>query len=105
MLSTVFKRLLFLIGGILLCTTTQIFLFTGGNVFGSRSNTAQLSRGAAPSAPIAPVTTASATTKPTGRDKSASYYQRPDFQTGVVYPQWNQTSYGPGDQAWQQGIA
>jgi hypothetical protein len=98
MLSTVFKRLLLLIGGILLCTMTQVFLFTGGNVFGSRSNTVQLSKGATPSAPIATATTVPAPTKPT------MHYQRPDFQTGVVYPQWNQYSYGPSDPTWQQGI-
>lgn len=99
MLSTVFKRLLLLIGGILLCTMTQVFLFTGGNVFGSRSNTAQVSRGATTPAPIATATTIPAPTKP------LMHYARPDFQTGVVYPQWSLDAYGPADPAWQQGIA
>ena len=99
MLSTVFKRLLFLIGGILLCTMTQVFLFTGGNVFGSRSNPVQVSRAVTPSAPIATPTVRPIATKQT------MHYQRPYFETGVVYPQWNQASYGPGDPTWQRGIA
>jgi Glycoside Hydrolase Family 113 len=31
--------------------------------------------------------------------------QRPDFQTGVIFPQWGQTAYGPEDPYWQVGLA
>ena len=98
MLSTVFKRLLFLVGGLLLCISTQVFLFTGGNVLGTRTNPVQLRRVLTTSTSIGTPTVALSPTKPTIQ------YQRPDFQTGIVYPQWNQNSYGPGDPTWQQGI-
>src|SRR5439155_20725826 len=27
------------------------------------------------------------------------------FETGVVFPQWSPTSYGPSDTAWLQGVS
>lgn len=33
-----------------------------------------------------------------------TYYQRPDFEAGIVYPQWSQTSYGPNDTSWQGSL-
>jgi hypothetical protein len=45
--------------------------------------------------------TVPATPSPT---QPAKYYQRPDFEAGVVYPQWSQTSYGPDDAAWQNNL-
>jgi hypothetical protein len=33
-----------------------------------------------------------------------TYYRRPDFEAGIVYPQWSQTSYGPNDTSWQGSL-
>src|SRR5712691_9122201 len=32
------------------------------------------------------------------------HLQRPDFQTGVIFPQWGTTAYGPEDANWQMGL-
>lgn len=87
MLPTLFKRLLILIGGILLCISTQVFLFAGGAFFGSHSASFQPNNGYA-SIPT-----------PTGQ------YKRPHFEAGVIFPQWSQTSYGPSDTEWLQGLS
>ena len=89
MSSSFFQRhfLLFLIGGILLSVALQGLLIVGENYFDSRSKPPQISSGGTPT--------------PT---RPAIRYQRPDFEAGIVYPQWSQTSYGPADTAWLQGL-
>lgn len=90
-MSSVFpKRLLFLIGSVLLCISTQVLLFSWGGFFGSPSPSSQTwNRYASPSTPTRP----------------AIQNQRPPFEKGVVFPRWNQTSYGPSDTAWLQGLS
>lgn len=39
------------------------------------------------------------------RNQETTYYQRPDFETGIVFPQWTHDAYGPDDPAWQQGLS
>src|SRR5438132_2890934 len=84
------KRLLFLIGSLLLCISMQVLLFSWGNFFGFQSPSSQTwSRYASPPTP----------TRPAIQD------QRPAFEKGVVFPRWAQTSYGPGDTEWLQGLS
>jgi hypothetical protein len=86
----VFKRLLFLIGSVLLCISTQVLLFSWGIFFGSQSPSLQTwSRSASLPIPTRP----------------AIQNQLPSFEKGVVFPRWNQTSYGPGDSEWLQGLS
>jgi hypothetical protein len=84
------KRLLFLIGSLLLCISTQVLLFSWGGLFGSHSPSSQIwSRYASLPTP----------TRPAIQD------QRPPFEKGVIFPRWAQTSYGPGDTEWLQGLS
>src|SRR5439155_9678934 len=84
------KRLLFLIGSMLLCISTQVLLFSWAGFSGSQSPSSQtLSRSVSVPTP----------TRPAIQD------QRPPFEKGVVFPRWNQTSYGPSDTAWLQGLS
>jgi hypothetical protein len=84
------KRLLFLIGSLLLCISTQVLLFSWGGFFGSHSPSSQTwSRYASLSTP----------TRPAIQD------QRPPFEKGVIFPRWAQTSYGPGDTQWMQALS
>src|SRR5579859_1703168 len=32
------------------------------------------------------------------------HMQRPDFRTGMIFPQWGVLAYGPRDQNWQVGL-
>ena len=84
------KRLLFLIVSVLLCISTQVLLFSWETFFGSQSPSSQTRNRSAILATL---------TRPAIQD------QQPPFEKGVVFPQWNQTSYGPGDTEWLQGIA
>lgn len=36
--------------------------------------------------------------------KVAKYYARPEFEAGIVYPEWNQSSYGPEDTTWLNNL-
>ncbi len=97
MLSSFFQRhfLLFVIGGVLVSVAVQGFLIVGENYLDSRPNLAQISSSGKPTpTPFTPVPT-----------RPPTHYQRPDFEAGIVFPQWSQTSYGPADTAWQQGLS
>src|SRR5205085_4401441 len=37
--------------------------------------------------------------------QAIAQHRRFPFETGVVFPQWSPTSYGPADTAWLQGIS
>ncbi len=93
--SSFFQRhfLLFVLGGVLVSVTVQGFLIVGENYLNSRSNLTQIISSTPTPTPFTPVPT-----QPT------THYQRPDFEAGIVFPQWSQTSYGPADTVWQQGL-
>src|ERR1700719_3741418 len=90
MRSVFLRRLLFLLGSVLLCIGVQVLLFSWENFFSSQPAS---SRSWSSSAPL------STPTRPAIQD------QLPPFEKGVVFPHWNQTSYGPADTAWLQGLS
>ncbi len=95
--SSFFQKhfLLFVIGGVLVSVAVQGFLIMGENYLDSRPDQAQMSSGKPTPLPTTPTPT------PT---RPQTHYQRPDFEAGIVFPQWSQTSYGPADTVWQQGL-
>ena len=103
--SSFFQRhfLLFVIGAIALSIVFQGFLIVGEHYVNFQQGQQPRGNGNNASVVVAqsPVSTVTATPQPT---QPAKYYQRPDFEAGVVYPQWSQTSYGPSDTAWQNSL-
>ena len=99
MLPSLFQRhfLLLVIVSIVLSITVQVFLFMGGEYLSSQLAQTQARTSGVPTA----TPTVAATPVPT---QPATFYQRPAFQTGVVFPQWSSTGYGPNDPEWQQGL-
>jgi hypothetical protein len=93
--SSFFKRhfLLFVLGGILVSIAIQGFLIAGENYLESQPAATQIPRSTPIPTPITPEST-----QPT------TYFQRPDFEAGIVLPGWSQTSYGPADTIWQDGL-
>lgn len=84
------KRVLFLLGSLLLCISTQVILFSWGGIFGPQPASLQAGNR---------YTTLPTLTRPAIQD------QRPPFEKGVIFPRWNQTSYGPGDTEWLKGLS
>src|SRR5579859_3850977 len=103
--SSFFQRhfLLFVIGAIALSIVFQGFLIVGEHYVNFQQGQQPKGNGNNASVVVAqsPVSTVTAAPQPT---QPAKYYQRPDFEAGVVYPQWSQTSYGPSDTAWQNSL-
>jgi hypothetical protein len=105
MSSSFFQKhfLLFVIGAVALSIIFQGILIVGEHYMSfqqgqpPQGNSANGNNGSAQS-PISTVTVTPLPTQPT------KYYQRPDFEAGVVYPQWSQTSYGPNDGTWQNSL-
>ena len=103
--SSFFQKhfLLFVIGAVALSIIFQGILIVGEHYVNfqqgqpPQGNSASGNDGSAQN----PVSTVTATPLPT---QPAKYYQRPDFEAGVVYPQWSQTSYGPEDGTWQNSL-
>jgi hypothetical protein len=100
--SSSFKRLLFLIGGLLLCIAAQVPLFINGNFFSAQSAQLKLVTNQTHTPSTASTSTTALAVSPT---PSSPRYQRPNFETGVVFPQWTQDAYGPADTKWQQGLS
>lgn len=85
---------LFLVGTSLLCISvlfvTLILLFAGNNFPGTHLQTlAEQQENNCRRAEISP---------------AVAHLQRPNFQTGIVFPQWSRDGYGQNDTKWQQGI-
>lgn len=105
MWSSFFRRhfLLFVIGAVALSIIFQGVLIVGEHyvnfqqVQQPQGNGNNTTVGSAQS----PISAVTVTPRPAQPGK---YYQRPDFEAGVVYPQWNQTSYGPNDTSWQNNL-
>lgn len=103
--SSFFQKhfLLFVIGAIALSIIFQGVLIVGEHYVNFQQGQQPQGNGNHTNVGVAPGTTSlvTATPQPT---QPAKYYQRPNFETGVVYPQWSQTSYGPNDTAWQNNL-
>lgn len=105
MSSSFFQKhiLLFVIGAVTLSIIFQGVLIVGEHYVNfqqgqpPKDNGSNTNVGAAQS----PTQGVIITPQPT---QPAKYYRRPDFEAGIVYPQWNQTSYGPNDTTWLGGL-
>lgn len=99
--SSSFKRLLLLIGGMLLCIAAQVPLFLGGDFFSTRAaHFSPVTRSAF--TPMATVTTG-LRVNPTPTLFVLHNHQS-QFEKGIVFPQWSPTAYGFGNPEWQQGL-
>lgn len=96
--SSFFQRhfLLFVMGAIALTIAVQALLIAGEHYLASHPGPGQ-SNGVI----IGRTPTPTVTSTPT---QPARYYQRPDFEAGIVDPQWSQNSYGPDDMTWQDDL-
>jgi Glycoside Hydrolase Family 113 len=84
---------LFVIGAIALTIFIQGMLVLGERYITSIQDRASLAHRPTPTPGITVVPT-----------QPPSYFARPNFEAGIVYPQWNQASYGPDDSAWQKAL-
>src|ERR1700730_968028 len=98
--SSFFQKhfLLFVIGAVALSIIFQGVLIVGEHYVNFQQGQQPQGNGNNTNVGVAqsPTSIVTATPQPTQPTK---YYQRPDFEAGVVYPQWSQTSYGPNDTA------
>src|ERR1700681_3491425 len=103
--STFFQKhfLLFVIGAIALSIIFQGVLIVGEQYVNFQQGQQPQGYGTNTNVGVAqsPTSIVTATPQPT---QPAKYYQRPNFEAGVVYPQWSQTSYGPIDTSWQNNL-
>ncbi len=103
--SSFFQRhfLLFVIGAVALSIIFQGVLIVGEHYVNFQQGQQPQGNGNNTSVGVAqsPQSTVTITPQPT---RPTNYYQRPDFETGVVYPQWSQTSYGPNDTPWLNSL-
>lgn len=79
------------------CILLQVWLLGGHLPWDGATATASLKQGS----PLSPAMPARAIRTEAVELKKM---QRPDFQTGVIFPQWGPTAYGPEDSNWQVGL-
>lgn len=103
--SSFFQKhfLLFVIGAVALSIIFQGVLIVGEHYVNFQQGQQPQGNGTNASVGVAQGTTPAVTVTPQPT-QPAKYYQRPNFEAGVVYPQWSQTSYGPNDTAWQNSL-
>ena len=96
--SSFFQRhfLLFVIGAIALTIAVQALLIAGEHYLASHPGL-----GPSNGVILGKTPTPTVTSTPT---QPVNHYQRPDFEAGIVDPQWTQNSYGPDDLAWQNDL-
>ena len=98
MSSSFFRKniFLFIIGAIALSILFQALVILGERYLPTPAGPSPIN-----AVVIQQTPTPTATLAPT---KVARYYARPEFEAGIVYPEWSQTSYGPEDTAWLSSL-